>query len=314
MTSDAPKAPVVPNPALPKTIGILNLVFGSLLMLCGVCSGLYTIAMAAAQGQMTMLQGKQGGLNVQVKVEHEGKPGNTPAKTKEKVATTPAEEEEKAATKPAGEPKKKPGEPADEPNAAPVPKPPPPRVSMVEAMNDPANGFAGLGSIMNRYLLVDLSTGMVLNILMMIAGVGLVLLREWGRKLAIMVAGLKIVRLVILCAVCLTYVIPDFTTSMNKFFDKMSEFEAQAAAQQAPSGAPAAPGAPAPPGAPGAPGARAVFSDPQMKMMMTRSYVVMFAGTSVFISLVGLIYPCVTLAVLTRPKARAACESKRMEF
>lgn len=52
----------------------------------------------------------------------------------------------------------------------------------------------------------DLVTGLVLNLLMFVAGIGLIYLKGWGRWLAISVAGLKLIRLLIL-AVSMTFAV-----------------------------------------------------------------------------------------------------------
>ena len=54
-------------------------------------------------------------------------------------------------------------------------------------------------------------SGLVLNLLMLIAGVGLVFLKGWGRAMSVFVAWAKIVRLLVL-AVAMTAVVPPFTT------------------------------------------------------------------------------------------------------
>src|SRR5690348_8907338 len=50
---------VTPNPSSPKTIGTLNIVFGSALLLCGGCYGFYTVLMsqmAPTMGQAVQAQ------------------------------------------------------------------------------------------------------------------------------------------------------------------------------------------------------------------------------------------------------------------
>src|ERR1700682_4482945 len=47
-----------PRTAIPKTIGILNIVFGSLLLLCGICFGI-SLAMQFAMGPMFAAQQQQ---------------------------------------------------------------------------------------------------------------------------------------------------------------------------------------------------------------------------------------------------------------
>src|SRR5215471_1940587 len=49
---------VEPNPSAAKTIGVLNIVFGACLLLCGLCCGLYMTAVAA-MGPMMAVQQQQ---------------------------------------------------------------------------------------------------------------------------------------------------------------------------------------------------------------------------------------------------------------
>ena len=74
----------------------------------------------------------------------------------------------------------------------------------------------------------------VLNVLMAIAGVGLLGLAEWGRRLAIGVAWLKIVRWVAMIMVTFVLILPITAQKTQKMFDSI---QAQAKAQaQAKSG------------------------------------------------------------------------------
>src|SRR5947209_3899171 len=46
-SAPAPKV-VIPNPRVPRTFGILNIVFSSLLLLCVLCNGAYFVMMIPA--------------------------------------------------------------------------------------------------------------------------------------------------------------------------------------------------------------------------------------------------------------------------
>lgn len=71
------------------------------------------------------------------------------------------------------------------------------------------------------YGIADGSTGLLLNLTMFISGVGLLMHREWARKLAIWTAGLKIVRLCILQAVNLALIVPIQVKQSQQMFDQM---------------------------------------------------------------------------------------------
>lgn len=68
-----------------------------------------------------------------------------------------------------------------------------------------------------RYLWADVVTGPVLNLLMVVSGVGLLLSKAWGRTLAVGVAALKILRLVGLSALLAFAVIPHMRRTAAEF-------------------------------------------------------------------------------------------------
>src|SRR3954451_2871282 len=59
-----------------------------------------------------------------------------------------------------------------------------------------------------RYLRYDFVSGPILNALLVVSGVGLVLGKDWGRRLALATASLKVVRLVALGAFLVAIVLP----------------------------------------------------------------------------------------------------------
>ncbi len=58
----------------------------------------------------------------------------------------------------------------------------------------------------NQWL--DFVSGLALNVVMLVSGIGLVQLKEWSRKLALWTFGLKIVRLGVLATITIIFIIP----------------------------------------------------------------------------------------------------------
>jgi hypothetical protein len=122
----------------------------------------------------------------------------------------------------------------------------------------------------------EVTSGILLNLLMIIAGGGLVALADWSRRLALGVAWAKVVRWVAILVFTLTLIIPITSERIREAFSKA---EAQA-------------------GGPGAP-----FSATQMVQYMA----IFSAVTAVFSAILAVVYPCLSIWFLTRPEARAAC-------
>ena len=130
------------------------------------------------------------------------------------------------------------------------------------------------------YGMTDGIIGALLNLFLLISGIGLLNYRDWARKMALWVAGLKIVKLLVLQGFAIAVVVPNFAKNMGAFVDDMIA--------KVPGGG----GANAPP-----PGTIATIYG-----------VTGTAGMVVFI-LVALIYPIVTLWLLNKPAAKAACQA-----
>jgi hypothetical protein len=132
------------------------------------------------------------------------------------------------------------------------------------------------------YYCTELGAGMVLNLLMLVSGVGLLGLAEWGRRLAVGVAWAKIVRWVAITIATMVLVLPITTQKMQKTFDKVEQ-------QTKTRG-----------------GGGAVFPMGSLAQFT----VITGAITAIFESLVFSIYPGLTIWYLTRPPTRAACMAK----
>jgi len=129
------------------------------------------------------------------------------------------------------------------------------------------------------YYVSEIGLGILLNLLMIIAGGGLMALAEWGRRLALGVAWLKILRWVAMTIVTLTLVLPITMERTHKAFAKMD-------AQVRAGGGAATP----------------------MKMTeLARISAIAGAISAVVGAVVACIYPALTLWFLTRLRARAAC-------
>jgi head-tail adaptor len=132
------------------------------------------------------------------------------------------------------------------------------------------------------YYFSEVTAGILLNLLMIISGVGLLGLAEWSRRLAVAVAWGKILRWVAMMVITMVLVLPITTQKMQKFFDNIQR---QTTAK----------------------GGR-VTAGPMINM----SQVTLISGavTIVFEAIVFSIYPGITIWFLTRPRTRAACMAK----
>ena len=245
-SSAGPFSPQRPREvAIPKTLGILNLIFGVIFMLAGAGTAIQYLVMPmfgevmeAQQQQMTKAIELQQDSAVQKLLEEQ------------KAA---ASEDEKAVI----------------------------QTQIDQVQNQPTfttPNMAGMMGMNDRRVIiwgvVNSLTGALLNLLMIISGVGLLLLRGWGRSLALWAAGLKIVRLIAgqsyYCFVC----VPVRAESMMGFMDQV--------------GAQAGPSQAQPP--------------VEMGMMFAGRYWAQAVGFALFAS----IYPIVCLVLLTRSRVKAA--------
>jgi predicted Holliday junction resolvase-like endonuclease len=235
---------VVPNPQVPRTFGILNIIFGILLLLVGAYSIVMLIIGPKFQTAMV-------------------------AQMKEQEASRKAEKDAKLAalTKKAEAAKTKEEKEAVEDEREGVEKSSTPIVSGIvsEAM-----GMASNPRI-RAYSAVESTAGIILNLLMITSGIGLLRMSEWGRRLALGVAWLKMLRWLAIVVFTLVVIVP-ITTEMTQ--KMMQEVEKQAKSQG---------GAPFPMG------------------NLAQFAAIASAVTSVMSALVASIYPVLSLVFLTRP-------------
>jgi hypothetical protein len=191
---------VLPKPGIPKTLGILNVIFGVLLTLGGFCMLVYMAVLPAIVGFA-----EKSVKDVQTKVEAKQKADLKSFEDREKAATT---EEEKKAIQQERE--------AFVANS-------PPTIAMdmsaaTDALKDP---------VVMGYTYVNFGTGAILSVILLISGIGLIRLAPWGRSTAIVWAGLQILQLVVLAAANILYVQPIQQQNAEKILAKV-EAEAKA--------------------------------------------------------------------------------------
>jgi uncharacterized protein YbjQ (UPF0145 family) len=132
---------------------------------------------------------------------------------------------------------------------------------------------------------LQMVTGIILSVILLISGIGLIRLLPWGRSLAVAWAGLQIVQIVLLTGISLAYVQPIQAANQEKMLAKM---EADAKA-------------------PGAPPVMAESIKLNRAMSSSGATAIMAVGTAV----VGMIYPVIVLILLSRPGARAALQGPK---
>jgi hypothetical protein len=243
---------IVPNTAIPRTFGILNIIFGALMLLVGL--GYVAWAFMAPTILKEVQVQTQASL-AKAKAEREAQIDEL--KKEEDAAKTAEQKEQLRIQREA---------------ASAVVEPP--------DMSDLTNWDMFSDPRYLAYFCSEVGLGILLNIAMIVAGAGLVAMAEWGRRLAIGVDWLKILRLVAMCVVTLTVILPITAERMQQAFAKM---EAKMKTQ---------------------PGFR---TGPVFSNNMARSMAVFGAVSSVGFSLVGAIYPAISIWFLTRPRAKAAC-------
>ena len=185
---------VVPNTGIPRTFGLLNVIFGVMLLLGGIGSVAWVL-MAPTFGKAMQAQRRE--TLAKAKAEREARIADL--KKQEAAAKTEAEKEQLR---------------TERETAESVPEPPePPDVTIWDTYADPRY---------RAYFCGEVSLGIVLNIAMIVAGAGLLATAEWGRRLAIWVAWGKIVRLVAMAVITLTLIVPMTAEYTQPSLDKIA--------------------------------------------------------------------------------------------
>lgn len=211
MESSFPNPPVAPSPeavqlpsSAPRVLGALNIAFGGLLLLCGgatlvqaLVAGPMTKAMVAQQ--QAVVQQQQQAMEAAQKAQVEAQIAHL--RQRQLDAET---EEERAAYE---------AEIQSIRNAS----------STVVATAPIAPTFAmpQQQPEMIAYSVSDAVSGLILNVLMVVSGIGLLQIRRWGRSLALWVAGLKIVRLIASQTAFVLVGIPAVLQQMQGMFSQM---------------------------------------------------------------------------------------------
>ncbi|MFI5461331.1 MAG: hypothetical protein ACHRXM_38505 [Isosphaerales bacterium] len=186
---------VVPNPQIPRTFGLMNIIFGSLMLLIGGgYAMMYAVSpMFARQMQVAMKKQQEVQKATRESKLAELKRQEEAAKTKDEKATL---REERVAFEKNVEP--------DLPDLS-------------DLMG--WNAFSDVRLAI--YYCSEVGAGMLLNLLMIISGAGLMALAEWARRLALGVAWLKILRWVAMVVVMMVLVLPITVERTQKVFQQM---------------------------------------------------------------------------------------------
>ena len=161
---------VLPKPAIPKTLGILNVVFAVLLIMMGLCVG--GMAIVAPQIQKFgegIAEQQKAQVATQKAADLKTLDDRAAAATTDQEKATIAQEREAVVNRP---------EPIT-PNIA----------ASTEALKNPK---------VLSFTVAQVITGLILHIALLVAGVGLIRLTSWGRSLTLWWAGLQIAQLLIL--------------------------------------------------------------------------------------------------------------------
>jgi hypothetical protein len=185
---------IVPQPQIPKTFGILNLIFGGLLLLYGLGEAVVVVAMP-----YLMSMGQESLQQVQTQEKAKRQAEIAELKEREATAKTAAEKTKIAAERRARES-------LPEPDMTPI--------------------FTDVQELQGRARVIQwpqIGSGLLLNALMIVSGAGLIGLKEWARKLVLGVAGFKVLRLVALTTATLLFL----PTQMKQTQAMLARMEAQ---------------------------------------------------------------------------------------
>ena len=250
MASLANENLVIPDEKTPRVMGYLNVIFGSFLILTNLTMVAFLFIAPTLGRALDRWQSQQ---NASFDASH--RDAIAKAKAKEAAATTEPERAEAHSGVAILEAK--------------TPTKIPSLSIGVRSMDDPR---------LFACHMVDSFTGMILNIFLIASGGGLLGLREWGRRMAIVVASVALVRRTILMLVAILYIGPIQTAIMAPDLEAMKEqFRTAQAA--------------------GAPG---FFFSPQWMSAQVSATAIVFA-------IAASIYPILVLIKLTNRRVRAAC-------
>jgi hypothetical protein len=183
-----------PNPGVPRTFGILNIIFGSMLLLGGLCCGGTILSLSAAGAMANQAQ-------VQASVENAWK-------QQQQQQLDRLQQQLDAAADPQA--RQRIQREMEAIKQAPAPKV---DVAAMYGVKDP--GVVVFWS-------VEVLSGLVLNLVLIVAGIGLLAVAEWARMLSIGLAALKLLRLAALYGYALVQVIPVMARDSGKAFHDLA--------------------------------------------------------------------------------------------
>ena len=246
---------VEPNILIPKTIGLLNVIFAVCLMACGMCYAFYGALLPTLA---TTIEAQQKELKAQQVAARKAEIDAL------KVQEAKAETEGDKATI---------------------------RAQIDSISNEPPMPPIDLG--LNKlgfddprvlgYFIVDPASGLILNLVMFVAGIGLLRSSEWGRKLGVWLAWTKIARLVLLSTWLLVGVRPVMHSRAAALVQELEKH----------------------------PAADPSAMKPEAARALVEGVDRIILSFGIITLLVGVIYPTLSVALLTRPSARAACRPRR---
>ena len=254
--SEEPNAPAVPNILIPKALGWLNILFGFALMIFGTCC-------AAGVPLSTTFDDWIRNQQARVQTEFKERHANE-IKALEKQRSEATSDEDKASID---------DQIKDAKNT------PPPVIDFG------TNNLGLKDPMVLGHFTLDAISGLVLNLLMFVSGFGLLRYREWGRKLAIGVAGLKLIRLLVLTASLLFLVEPRIVAKAGAWLTESSIKMAVEANDEE----------------------EKPFIKPEEAAQITADLRSMLTGLAFYILVLGVVYPTLLLSLLTRRGARNAC-------
>ncbi len=199
---------VVPNPQIPRSFGLMNIVFGALLLLTALGYGFWYLYTPTFMKQMqTTVKAEQD----REKVDRETKI----ADLKKQEAEAKTDEEKKSLTE----------ERKD--------------LEIEKKVTTPILDFSNMNPMADKrvatYYAIEVSASVILNVLMIVSGAALMGLTEWGRRLAILVSQLKIARWIAMTIVQLVLILP---IGMEMSQKAMAQMEVQIKAQPGGAGMP----------------------------------------------------------------------------
>ena len=194
MGAAPPQARALPNPRTALVLGMFNVNFAILLMLCGLVSASSLIVTPVLTRAMGRVQD-----DLKAQVESQRSERLKQLELDAKAATTEKEKQEIEARK------------TDIENKPGVPMTPMLDLSDM-GMDNPT---------LLAWWWIELGTGLLVNLMLLASGIGLLYCKTWSWKLGFWTAILKIARLVVVYAACIIVVIPIFSQKLGAAVGKM---------------------------------------------------------------------------------------------